>query len=225
MSMQVKVMMRSLKILIKQISTSEFENAKLLVSSKVSYFKSAIEVESDEGTKEKFFNLMTKYEKLLKSLELNKNDYCIDSQAKQTDEKSILAEISILWNEWEKNTTEISIRNDKDVYEYFQILMGKKGKILFQAHEIIGIEFLKMEYHNVYLNRSHLKGELAIKCENEYDNSLEKYKAAELGYENRQDIPWVIKETSYFSLNEKGIPSKVNISNDSISFIHISNFQ
>ena len=225
MSMQVKDMMRSLKILIKQISTSEFENAKLLVSSKVSSFKSAIEVESDEGTKEKYFYLLTKYEKILKSLELNKNDYCIDSQAKQTEEKSILDEISVLWNEWEKNTTQILIGNDKDVYEYFQILMEKKGKILFQAHEIIGIEYLKMGYHNIYLNRSHLKGGLTIKCENQYDNSLEKYKAAELGYENRQDIPWVIKETSYFILNEKGIPSKINISNDSITFIHISNFQ
>ncbi len=225
MSTQVKDIMGSLKILIKKISTPEFENAKFFASTKVSVIKSAIEAESDEGTRKKFLDLMNRYEKLLKSLELNKTDYCIDSQANQTDEKSILAEISILWDKWEKNTIEISIPNDKDVYEYFQILMGNKGKILFQAHEIIGIEFLKMEFHKLYLNRSNFKGKLTIKCENEYDNSLEKYKAAELGYENRQDIPWVRKETSYFSLNEKGIPSKINLSDGSISFIHFSNFQ
>jgi hypothetical protein len=225
MSTQVKDIMGSLKILIKKISTPEFENAKLLASTKVSRLKSAIEAESDEGTRKKFLYLMNRYKKLLKSLELNKTDYCIDSQVNQTDEKSILAEISVLWNKWEKNTIEISIPNDKDVYEYFQILMGNKGRILFQAHEIIGIEFLKMEFHKVYLNRSNFKGELTIKCENEYDNSLEKYEAAELGYENRQDIPWVRKETSYFSLNEKGIPAKINLSDGSISFIHFSNFQ
>lgn len=225
MSTQVNDIMGFLKILIKKISTPEFENAKLLASTKVSVLKSAIEAESDEGTRKKFLNLMNRYEKLLKNLELNKTDYCIDSQDNQTDEKSILAEISILWNKWERNTIEISTPNEKNVYEYFQILMGNNGKVLFQAYEVIGIEFLKLEFHNVYLNRSNSKGKLTIKCENEYDNSLEKYKAAELGYENRQDIPWVRKEISYFSLNEKGIPTKINLSDDSISFIHFSNFQ
>ena len=136
MSTQVNDIMGFLKILIKKISTPEFENAKLLASTKVSVLKSAIEAESDEGTRKKFLNLMNRYEKLLKNLELNKTDYCIDSQDNQTDEKSILAEISILWNKWERNTIEISTPNEKNVYEYFQILMGNNGKVLFQAYEV-----------------------------------------------------------------------------------------
>jgi hypothetical protein len=228
--MKEDLLLKELIHLLKQNSKSDYFNAIEILNDKKRNINEAKNVELDSNTRDKYYKILIKIEKADLSLRENRSKYYIEKQTNENDVENCISEIDKIWEQLYIEKIKYESWLPSHEYSYFNltermaILRVKNYSSIFNSQEMIAIEHLRGTFQELWLNRSFLCGELLIMGKNEYMN-IERYVATELGYENREEIPFTNVEMEYYRVNKSGTPIKYDIKKNNIHFIHINFFQ
>jgi len=94
---------------------------------------------------------------------------------------------------------------------------------IFNDLELIAINKLKNPRKLISFNRTYSEKKLLVQVRQDFE-SLEKYKAIELGYSNADELPWGHSEINVYEIDIFGNTKEFNVSIDDLTFVSESYF-
>jgi hypothetical protein len=154
-------------------------------------------------SKEKKEEMMESIDKLYDELEKLRDNFNSDSNSRLDPNK-------------------VNKKRVKDIDETIEIMRPLYAQI-FNSKELEAINNIKSKGGSVFLNRSYLQNKLIVKAAFFYENP-EKYAAIELGYSNKDSIPWGFEEVFQYTIDENGQINKYDADTSNLIFIHLNKF-
>ena len=102
-------------------------------------------------------------------------------------------------------------------------VIGENYAPIFNDLELTAINKLKNPRKLISFNRSYSEKKLLVQVRQDFE-SLEKYKAIELGYSNADELPWGHTEINIYEIDIFGNTKEFNNSIDDLTFISESYF-
>ena len=102
-------------------------------------------------------------------------------------------------------------------------IIGENYAPIFNDLELIAINKLKSPLKLISFNRSYSEKKLLVQVRQDFE-SLEKYKAIELGYSNENELPWGHSEINVYEIDMFGNTKEFNNSIDDLTFVLESYF-
>ena len=102
-------------------------------------------------------------------------------------------------------------------------VIGENYAPIFNDLELTAINKLKNPHKLISFNRSYSEKKLLVQVRQDFE-SLEKYKAIELGYSNADELPWGHTEINIYEIDIFGNTKEFNNSIDDLTFITESYF-
>lgn len=228
--MKDTLLISELKTLLKKNSKNEYLCALKILEEKKERINQAMEVDFDLETRNKYIKILKDIETVQASIHTNRNDYFADDSISKDQMDEYILKIDKIWEDLYQHKVKYESWPESHQFSYFNlaesmaVIRSKNYSSIFYAREIIALESLREKFQSLWINRSFLCGELLILGKNEYQN-LDRYIATELGYSDRESIPFSTIECEYFRVNKTGRPINFVLNKNKIHFRHISCFQ
>ena len=159
-------------------------------------------------------NIIKEISQLLIELRLQQNN---------DDKNIIMDQIDSYFKDlYDKLNTSQEIDEINKIKECIAVIVENYAPI-FNDLELIAINKLKSPRKLISFNRSYSEKNLLVQVRQDFE-SLEKYKAIELGYSNADELPWGHTEINVYEIDIFGNTKEFNNSIDDLTFVSESYF-